>query len=327
MVFDNSMTNPRISVAMCTYNGEEFLQEQLESIMNQSCQPCELVICDDISTDNTIDIINKFSIEALFPVRLIINKYNMGSTKNFEQAIRLCKGDIIALSDQDDVWCHDKLLRFSETFSTFPDIGGVFTDAEIVDAGLKPMGFCMWDIICFNRHQQKMLKRGNAVDVLLKHNVVTGATMAFRSNLIDLLLPISDKWIHDAWISLLIAFCSQFAIIDKPLIKYRQHQNNQVGLHKIKRNLFDQIKQAKDTTPDSYYKDASYYIPVYQRLSVCSNIKSLEKLSCKVNHLRFRASLPKRKYKHIPLVIRELLAFKYHRFSNGYRSFAKDLFL
>ena len=91
--------------------------------------------------------------------------------------------------------------------------------------------------------------------------------------------------------------------------------------------VLDQVKQAIDTDPESYYKDADYYMPVCQRLSAFGNIKSLEKLSCKVNHLRFRASLPRRKYAHIPLVIRELLALKYHRFSNGYRSFAKDLFL
>lgn len=100
-----------ISVAMCTYNGSAFLQEQLDSIAAQTRLPDELVICDDGSSDSTVDIVERFAHGVSFRVQLFRNPQNLGSTRNFEQAMRLCTGDLIALSDQDDVWMPEKLAR------------------------------------------------------------------------------------------------------------------------------------------------------------------------------------------------------------------------
>src|SRR5688572_3171861 len=101
----------RLSVALCSYNGARFIHDQLSSIARQSRLPDELVICDDRSSDNTIAIIEKFAVDAPFPVRSHVNPTNLGSTKNFELAISRCCGDFIALSDQDDIWHQDKLAH------------------------------------------------------------------------------------------------------------------------------------------------------------------------------------------------------------------------
>ena len=93
-----------ISVAMCTYNGGKYLREQLISIAKQARLPDELIVCDDVSNDATLQILNEFQKMAPFPIRIHRNGVRLGVTKNFEQAIALCNGDIIALSDQDDVW-------------------------------------------------------------------------------------------------------------------------------------------------------------------------------------------------------------------------------
>ena len=98
------MATPRLSIAMCTYNGARFLSEQLESIAVQTRLPDELIVCDDRSTDGSVEIIRNFALHAPFEIRLEINTNNLGSTKNFEKAIGLCKGEIIALADQDDVF-------------------------------------------------------------------------------------------------------------------------------------------------------------------------------------------------------------------------------
>src|SRR5690242_1846918 len=103
------MKRLRISVAMCTFNGARFLPEQLESITAQTRLPDELVICDDRSADESLEIIRAFLDRPPFTVRLEINERNLGSTKNFEKAIGLCQGEIIALADQDDVWFPQKL--------------------------------------------------------------------------------------------------------------------------------------------------------------------------------------------------------------------------
>ena len=98
----------RISVAMCTYNGADFLPAQLESILAQSRKPDQIVVCDDGSTDETRALLQGFEKESPDVILLRFNKKNLGSIRNFEQAIQLCNGDIIALSDQDDVWRQDR---------------------------------------------------------------------------------------------------------------------------------------------------------------------------------------------------------------------------
>ena len=126
----------RLSIAMCTYNGGSSLREQLTSVLTQGRLPDELVICDDGSTDCTVEIVREFQAAAPFEVQLIVNDKKLGSTKNFEKCIQLCKGDIIVLSDQDDSWQPDRLRLSEEVFLARPDAGAVFSDALIVDDNL-----------------------------------------------------------------------------------------------------------------------------------------------------------------------------------------------
>ena len=121
-----------ISIALCTYHGERFLQEQLDSFLQQTRLPDELVVCDDGSTDLTVPILEAFGVQAPFPVRLSINSQNLGFTKNFEKAISLCRGEIIAMSDQDDVWLPEKLEKFEQVFVNRPQLGYVFCNAQVV---------------------------------------------------------------------------------------------------------------------------------------------------------------------------------------------------
>src|SRR5688572_30528777 len=122
----------KISVAMCTYNGADFLSDQLESIIAQSRPPDEIVVCDDGSTDETQTLLKQFAAASPVHVTLHFNEKNLGSVKNFEKAINLCTGDVIALSDQDDVWYADKLQLIENVFRAAPKAGLVFSDAEIV---------------------------------------------------------------------------------------------------------------------------------------------------------------------------------------------------
>src|SRR5687768_16857497 len=127
------MPRVKISVAMCTYNGAQFLRAQFESIIAQSRRPDEIVVCDDCSTDETRALLNQFAADSPIPVLLHFNEQNLGSVMNFEQAIRMCTGDVIALSDQDDVWREDKLQLIEQAFHKTPEAGLVFSDAELVD--------------------------------------------------------------------------------------------------------------------------------------------------------------------------------------------------
>ena len=124
----------KLSVALCTYNGELFLKQQLDSILQQELPVDEIVICDDGSTDNTINIIESYKQKYQYP-RFICkqNIKNKGVRKNFEYAISLCSGDIIFLSDQDDIWLNQKTKDIVNFFNENPKVNLVFTDAILID--------------------------------------------------------------------------------------------------------------------------------------------------------------------------------------------------
>jgi glycosyltransferase involved in cell wall biosynthesis len=319
----------RVSVALCTYNGEKFLREQLESFANQTRVPDELIVCDDLSTDNTVQIVESFQQSAPFDVRLYINGSQLGSTKNFERAITLSKGDIIFLSDQDDWWHQEKITTILDCFSPQGKYGGVFSNAEIVDETLNYQNRNLWESIGFDKKKRRNFAEGNAIHVLLKRNVVTGATMAFDSDFKDLLLPIPDVWIHDAWISLLLAFISHLHMIDYPLIKYRQHGFQQIGIRKP--SFSQKVDATFRNKEDFYYREAEKFKLVYDRLlGFPAKIKdpgSVELLKEKIGHLETRAMMRNNDLSRIAIPIKELASGRYHKYSLGWNSFFKDLFI
>src|SRR6266576_1786780 len=226
------MAKATVSVAMCTYNSSSYAQEQLESIATQSRLPNEVVICDDGSKDETPRILEGFRKEAPFDVRVHKNVANLGVAKNFEQAISLCSGNIIALADCDDIWRHDKLEWICGVLDEHPEAGYAFSDGELIGPDGGSLGVRMWD-----RPPLRQLWRGfppeSQVSFLLQLPMVTGATMALRSSLKRFALPIAKYWIHDYWISLVAALVGCYGVaIHEPLLKYRVHPGQTIGLQK-----------------------------------------------------------------------------------------------
>lgn len=224
-----------LGIAMCTYNGEKYIGEQLSSILSQTLKPDKMIICDDGSSDSTVDILKKFACQVPFDVEIVINKENLGSTKNFEKAIHLCDTDIIVLSDQDDVWLPEKLQKTQTAFEINPECGYVFTDAQLVDEKLNLLNCTMWETINFTKNKRNLFKQGYDKEILIKDNMVTGATMAFKGTHKELLLPIPACCIHDAWIALVLTLADKKGVfIDEPMILYRQHAAQQIGAEDIR---------------------------------------------------------------------------------------------
>jgi glycosyltransferase involved in cell wall biosynthesis len=324
----------KMSVAMCTYNGAKFLPAQLESILAQSRPPDEIVICDDGSTDQTTTLLNQFA-SALSAAKIHINKQNLGTIKNFEQAIGLCSGDAIALSDQDDVWRNDKLQLIEHAFQQNPTAGLVFSDAEIVDDSLKPLNRRMWNEVGFDAHKRKLVATGRALEVLITGWTVTGATMAFRSNFTKLSLPFPTDiaMIHDGWIALTIAAAAKVLMIDEPLIQYRQHERQQIGAPTRTQPATEQGRmQSFETALRRRNSSAELHkilTTLAQRLSANADLydtrDALSFVSDYSFHLNVRANLPQRRLNRVPSILRELLSLRYHEYANGFRSAAKDL--
>lgn len=224
-----STSATRISVAMCTFNGARYLEEQLESIARQSRLPSEVVVCDDRSTDDTLAILKRFQLEAPFAVKLIQNSRRLGSSRNFDQAIGLARGGLIALCDQDDRWAPTKLERLSAVIDENPFLGGVFSDANLIDGDGRQVGLRL-----FARHRFSTAKQLDFVAcptaTLLKHDVVTGATLMFRATIRRYSSPIPASWVHDGWLAWMIALHSRLSLVAEPLIDYRVHAGQQLGV-------------------------------------------------------------------------------------------------
>ncbi|SCY25430.1 Glycosyl transferase family 2 [Nitrosospira sp. Nl5] len=315
-------TRLSLSIALASYNGERYISEQLDSIARQTRLPDELIISDDASNDATRAIVLDFAQRASFPVLLRTNSERLGSTRNFEVAIRACSGDIIFLCDQDDVWYPDKLAFIERRFLSNTGAGAVFTDGDVVDQDLHPLGVQLWKVFKFGLKNQARIAAGDALGVLLKRPVVTGATMAFRSIYRDLVLPLPNMW-HDAWIALLIGAVSRLDTVRMPLIAYRQHGANQLGIPRRGRNR-------NKTCATIYGPQVSYYEAARTRLLEVGNRFPIseQKIRCLYEaliFLRARAALPDARWRRLTGTLHELVVLRYHRYAFGLSSFCKDL--
>jgi glycosyltransferase involved in cell wall biosynthesis len=313
----------QISVALCTYNGERFLSRQLASIQQQSRLPDELVVCDDCSTDRTIEILNDFAPSAGFPVIVRRNEHNLGVVANFERAIRLCQGNLIALCDQDDIWYPTRLERSQREFAAHPEAGLVFSDADVMDDLGELIGTRLWANFGFNQELKRLLLAGD-YSILAKHRFVTGATVMFRSRLREHCLPVGSGWLHDEWIVGVAAALADVRPIDTPLIRYRQHATQQVGLGPRPTRLERSKK---------HWTELALQIgrleEICNRLSQQSLTTRGESLYASYQaHLRFarfRYALPARRIARLPVMLKQYRA--YAACGSGVFSMASDIVL
>lgn len=317
------------SIALCTYNGARYLRDQLDSIAAQTRPPDELVVCDDASTDDTLRIVSNFASSVPFAVHLHSSDENRGSTKNFERAIGLCHGDYIALSDQDDVWLPVKLATIEQEFARRPNTGLIFTDADVIDDAGLLAGYTIWEKLPVSVAERRRLRSRGALNELMAGATVTGATMAFRGQFKELILPIPADLaiIHDAWIALMIAAVSEILPLDLRLIRYRQHSLQQVGAQERKlapsgvRNALQRV--------NSYAELIEISSRARQRLSengaAYSSHQAITQLQARLTHLHNRAGLPGELLSRTRCILGELWSRRYHLYSNGLRSAVKDL--
>jgi glycosyltransferase involved in cell wall biosynthesis len=319
-------TPNRISVALCTYNGERFLPQQLASIAKQTRLPDELVVCDDRSTDRTVALVREFAASSPYPVRIFENEHNLGFAANFEHAIRLCAGDLIALSDQDDIWYPVRLERSEQEFTAHPQAGLVFSDADVINDSNELSGPTLWRRLGFAGKREHDLLAGQYV-ILAKHRFVTGATVMFRAGLRDRLLPIGDGWIHDEWIALIAAAFSDLRPIGQPLIRYRIHGSQQVGL----RNKLEQRTQGNSPAQRHWGRLAESVKELQQlcdALAATLPDKRQPVLSAYQEHLRFlsfRAGLPVARLARLGPILKQYSQYEMH--ASGSASALKDLVL
>ncbi|MDR4949477.1 glycosyltransferase family 2 protein [Neobacillus cucumis] len=219
-----------LSVCMATYNGEQFVIRQLDSVLKQLNSQDEIIVVDDCSKDNTVQVIKDHYGDR---VQVIVNERNSGPIKSFEKAISLAKGDILFLCDQDDVWEDNKIANVLAAFREQEAVL-VVHDAYVVDGSLQIINESWND---FNRNNINQGIVGN----ILK-NAYTGAFMAFKKELVPLILPFpAEIEMHDQWIALVCMLKKKkIVFLDTPLVKYVRHGGNVTGMKK--RSLMTQLK-------------------------------------------------------------------------------------
>lgn len=220
----------KTSVALCTYNGEKYLREQLDSILNQTLPVDEIVICDDNSTDGTHHIIKQYCSKFPNIVKFHHNEINLRSVKNFEKAMSLCTGDIIFLSDQDDSWLPEKVAEMTRYFNLNPTISVLATNGNCMDENSELIDkFTVWDIPqLYNKYQVDI-----DYHILISYffNIATGATMAIRKSFLSecMPFPIIPNFHHDEWMARVSSSKKSFSFLTKKFINYRIHDAQQVG--------------------------------------------------------------------------------------------------
>jgi glycosyltransferase involved in cell wall biosynthesis len=206
--------SPLISVALATYNGSQFIREQLDSILTQTYPNIEVIIVDDCSTDNTIDILREYT-EIYTNIQVYVNEQNMGVNQTFNKTLMLCRGDLIAICDQDDIWLPNKLMDSVEGIGEY---SLVYSNSLLMDEYGKSLNR--------RKFKKEELYTGNDPRALSIFNNVAGHTIVLKSKLLKHVLPIPQHCHYDWWIAFVGANEGGVKFMREPYVIHRIHNNN-----------------------------------------------------------------------------------------------------
>ena len=218
---------PLISVVLATYNGEKYLREQLDSIFAQDYSNLEVIASDDCSSDATVEILEEYS--RRYNLSWSVNERNLGFIRNFEGAMPRARGEFLALCDQDDLWLPDKLSALLNLI-TENDALLVYSNAELIDGEGASLNQDIWT------SSRTIPERCARHEAFYLNNYVTGCTVMFRRELLELATPFPACICHDWWLAYVSSYYGRIAWTDRQLVKYRQHGANVIGARRLSRS-------------------------------------------------------------------------------------------
>ena len=320
-------TTPSLSVVMATFNGEAFIEAQLDSILSQTRLPDEIVICDDGSTDNTLAIVKRIKAQAASSVswQVETNKTSLGVAGNFFHAATLATGDLIALADQDDWWVPGKLQTLENTLVN-KDALLVHSDAELVDEGGNLLGMSVTDSLRMTRGERRGLIAGRGLAQLVRRNLVTGHTVMMRRSVVEVAGEIPPGWLHDEWWALIAASHGRVVLCPQILGHYRQHEINQVG---ATRSGFARLMERFGEPQEDFrarhrirHEGLAEYLETHES-SVPEASSRL--LRGRIAHYTWQATLSSSRLPRLGPVLWRVVTGNYHRYRRGIFDALRDL--
>lgn len=323
------MSSLTISVALCTHNGADYVREQVQSILRQTVPASEIVLSDDASKDDTVAIVEETVAGWTDPkpeLVVIRNTSPLGVIANFEQATLACTGDLIALSDQDDVWRRDKLELFEALFTQRPTLLFAHSDATLVSGDLTPLRHSLLESLEATARERRELVDGRSYRTFVRRNLATGATVVFRRSLLAQAVPFSSEWIHDEWLAIVAAFLDATMLIDDELIDYRQHGKNQIGAEKPDLAYkVGKLAESRGERNRQLVARAENLIERLELLRPAVTPARIEFARRKLLHEQRRMALPQTRVFRIPAIALGVLSGRYSRYSRGFIDVARDL--
>lgn len=311
-----------VSIVLCTYNGEKYLTEQLESYRSQTYCPSELVVCDDASEDDTMSILQRYQRKTSFPVRIYKNSVRLGYQRNFEKCASVAKGEFVAFSDQDDIWLPKKLEACISPLQKYDDCGFSWTDSLLIDCNGTFLQTTVWEVNGFRKRGLDLFRNGRGIEVVFSGSVIQGAALLVRRSFFRETLPFQSGWSHDEWITFNLQARGHFGIpIDIPLMLYRQHSGQTVG------TCYSGNGWNSSGPNHAYIERTKTKIDILQQYNSVDSIKikSYRKFHA---HLVFRwETRCKSLVQSVYPVIIEILRLNYLRFSEGLSDVLADLFI
>lgn len=322
---------PTAGVAMCVFNGERYLRAQLESIAAQRELPKCVAIVDDGSTDGSWKLLQEWAASVSFRVLLHRNERNLGVTRNFEKAARLLldEVDVVFFSDHDDVWFPHKLATVIDAFAADPALGLVHSDAELIDSKGGSLGWRLFGALLVTDEEREQVASGQAYQVYVRRNLVTGAACACRVQALALAMPFSQRWIHDEWISLTCAFASHVKMLDEPLMGYRLHSTNTVGLPipSLRWRVRAVLRALVGPQVSVQQRRLERLLEIREHAAkLGAAADALASLDGAIHHARHRANLPRAFWRRLKVVRSERISGQYNQWSSGDLSMLHDIF-
>lgn len=319
--------NEKVDVLLATYNGETYIKEQIESILNQTYQNIQIIISDDCSQDKTREILKEY--EKNDRIKVFYQEKNLGYVKNFEFLLKQVQSNLYMLSDQDDVWKREKIEKTVEKLQK-ENADLVFGDLEVVDENLNTIHKSYNQYMHLSR---KIEKYGTDYRLQYIYNCMTGCTMLSKKEYLNQILPLptnSKYMIHDYWIGLILCLNGKVAYLEEPYIYYRQHGNNQVGVKKashqckkieqirnlsidVKLGIFETYVQKEQIFPENLKKQNKEALAYFQMLKTKKyiNIRGWSTFYQLFKTESFRQFILNFMVLNMPIIVRPVFAIRY----------------